>query len=40
MKIADVPARHEPGTGEINWDYIFKTIDQVSADCAWDGWIG
>jgi hydroxypyruvate isomerase len=40
MKIADVPARHEPGTGEINWDYIFKTIDKVSADCAWDGWIG
>jgi 2-dehydrotetronate isomerase len=40
IQIADVPARHEPDTGEVNWDHIFKTIDQVAANCGWDGWIG
>jgi hydroxypyruvate isomerase len=40
FQIADVPDRHEPGTGEVNWPNIFKTIDEVSADCGWDGWIG
>ena len=40
FQIADVPARNEPGTGEVNWDHIFKTIDRVSAECSWDGWIG
>jgi len=40
IQIADVPARHEPGTGEVHWGHIFKTIDQVSAECGWDGWIG
>jgi hydroxypyruvate isomerase len=40
FQIAEVPNRHEPGTGEVNWDHIFKTIDQVAAQCGWDGWIG
>ena len=40
IQIADVPARHEPGTGEVNWAHIFKTIDQVAAECGWDGWAG
>lgn len=40
IQIADVPARNEPGTGEIHWDHIFKTIDQVAAGCGWDGWVG
>jgi len=40
FQIADVPARNEPGTGEVNWAHIFKTIDEVSAACGWDGWIG
>jgi len=40
FQIAEVPHRHEPGTGEVNWTHIFQTIDQVSADCGWDGWIG
>ena len=26
MQIADVPARNEPGTGEIGWDYVFARI--------------
>ncbi len=40
FQIAEVPNRHEPGTGEVNWAHIFKTIDQVSVECGWDGWIG
>ncbi len=40
FQIAEVPHRHEPGTGEVNWPHIFKTIDQVSAECGWDGWVG
>ena len=40
FQIADVPARHEPGTGEVNWSHIFQTTDRVSAECGWDGWIG
>jgi 2-dehydrotetronate isomerase len=40
FQIADVPARHEPGTGEVNWPHIFQTIDRVSAECGWEGWIG
>jgi hydroxypyruvate isomerase len=40
FQIAEVPNRHEPGTGEVNWPHIFQTIDKVSAECGWDGWIG
>ena len=40
FQIAEVPDRHEPGTGEVNWTHIFRTIDKVSAECGWDGWIG
>lgn len=40
FQIAEVPDRHEPGTGEVNWPHIFKTIDRVAAECGWDGWIG
>jgi len=29
MQIADVPERHEPGTGEIGWDYVFGRIDAI-----------
>jgi len=29
MQIADVPDRHEPGTGEIGWDYVFRRIDAL-----------
>jgi hydroxypyruvate isomerase len=36
MQIADVPARHEPGTGEIGWEYVFKQIDAL----AYTGWVG
>ncbi len=40
FQIAEVPDRHEPGTGEVNWPHVFKTIDRVAAECGWDGWIG
>ncbi|GAC1341213.1 MAG: hydroxypyruvate isomerase family protein [Acetobacteraceae bacterium] len=36
MQIADVPARHEPGTGEIGWEYVFKMIDSLG----YRGWVG
>ena len=36
MQLADVPGRHEPGTGEIGWDYLFRRIDELG----YAGWIG
>ena len=36
MQLADVPGRHEPGTGEIGWDYVFRRIDELG----YTGWIG
>jgi hydroxypyruvate isomerase len=29
MQLADTPGRHEPGTGEINYRYLFDTIDAL-----------
>ena len=40
FQIADVPSRHEPGSGEVNWAHIFDTIARVSAECGWSGWRG
>lgn len=40
FQLADVPTRHEPGTGEVNWIHLFGLIDRISADTGWDGWIG
>ncbi len=36
MQLADVPGRHEPGTGEINFDNLFRAIDEMG----YNGWIG
>jgi hydroxypyruvate isomerase len=36
MQIADTPGRNEPGTGEINYAWLFRYIDQLG----YDGWIG
>jgi sugar phosphate isomerase/epimerase len=36
MQLADVPGRHEPGTGEIGWDCVFRRIDELG----YTGWIG
>jgi len=36
MQLADTPGRHEPGTGEINYTFLFQHIDQIG----YEGWIG
>ena len=36
MQIADVPARNEPGTGEIGWSYLFRRMDELG----YTGWVG
>ncbi len=36
LQVADNPGRHEPGTGEINYPYLFDRIDALG----YDGWIG
>jgi len=36
MQIADNPGRNEPGSGEINYAWLFRFIDQLG----YDGWIG
>ena len=36
IQLADNPGRHEPGTGEINYPFLFKLIDTLG----YAGWIG
>lgn len=36
LQLADNPGRHEPGTGEINYPFLFKFLD----DIGYRGWIG
>ncbi|MDR3535392.1 MAG: hydroxypyruvate isomerase family protein [Acetobacteraceae bacterium] len=36
MQVADVPARNEPGTGEIGWPFVFKRMDELG----YEGWVG
>ena len=36
VQLADNPGRHEPGTGEINYDFLFAHLDRIG----YDGWIG
>ncbi|HLS90345.1 MAG TPA: TIM barrel protein, partial [Limnochordia bacterium] len=36
IHIADVPGRHEPGTGEINYANVLKAI----ADAGYQGYVG
>lgn len=40
FQIAGVPQRHEPDLGELNAAYLFEVIDEVSAACGWQGWVG
>jgi len=40
FQIAGVPQRHEPDVGELNYGYLFQVIDEVSAQCGWQGWVG
>jgi hydroxypyruvate isomerase len=34
--VADVPGRHEPGSGEINYKNVFKSISEAG----YDGFVG
>jgi len=36
IQLADNPGRNEPGTGEINYPYLFKFLDRIG----YHGWIG
>lgn len=36
IQIADVPGRHEPGTGEINFPFLFDHLDRIG----YRGWVG
>ncbi|MDQ1921024.1 hydroxypyruvate isomerase [Massilia pseudoviolaceinigra] len=36
LQVADNPGRHEPGTGEINYRYLFALLDELG----YDGWVG
>ncbi len=36
IQLADNPGRHEPGTGEINYHYLFKKLDELG----YTGWVG
>jgi hydroxypyruvate isomerase len=36
VQVADTPGRHEPGTGEINYPFIFQHLDSIG----YDGWVG
>lgn len=36
IQIADNPGRHEPGTGEIHYPYLFALLDRLG----YDGWVG
>ena len=35
VQIADSPTRNEPGTGEINYPFVLRTLD----DAGYDGWV-
>jgi hydroxypyruvate isomerase len=36
IQIADTPGRHQPGTGEINFPFVFDHLDRIG----YAGWIG
>ncbi|MBI2312663.1 MAG: hydroxypyruvate isomerase [Betaproteobacteria bacterium] len=36
VQLADNPGRHEPGTGEINYGFLFAHLDRIG----YSGWIG
>lgn len=36
VQLADNPGRNEPGTGEINYHYLFKFLDEID----YKGWVG
>ena len=37
LQIAGVPERHEPDTGELDYGYLLRVVDDVAAACGWEG---
>jgi hydroxypyruvate isomerase len=40
LQFAGVPDRNEPDVGELQYGYLFDLIDDIAAQCGWDGWVG
>jgi hydroxypyruvate isomerase len=36
IQLADVPGRHEPGSGEVNFDFLLRHLDTLG----YSGWVG
>ena len=36
IQLADNPGRHEPGTGEINFPFLYNHLDHIG----YSGWVG
>ena len=36
IQLADNPGRHEPGTGEINYPFLYEHLDRIG----YSGWVG
>ena len=36
IQLADNPGRHEPGTGEINYPFLYEHLDRIG----YEGWVG
>ena len=36
IQLADNPGRHEPGTGEINYPFLYEHLDRIG----YNGWVG
>jgi len=36
IQLADVPGRHEPGSGELNFDFLLRRLDTLG----YSGWVG
>ena len=36
IQIVDTPGRHEPGSGEINYRFLLKYLDEIR----YNGWVG
>lgn len=36
VQVADSPGRNEPGTGELNWSFIFNALTELN----YEGWVG
>ena len=36
IQIADTPGRHEPGTGELNYPFLFQHLESIG----YEGWVG